>query len=124
MSVPEHLMYTSEHEWLDVRDGVATVGVTEYAADALGDIVFIQPPETGASIEAGNVCGELESTKSVSDLFAPVAGEVIAVNSAVVDDPGLLNTDPYGAGWLFRVRMTTTADLLDAVGYKALIEAD
>ena len=126
MSVPEQLRYTEEHEWvagLDNEDGVVTVGITAYAADALGDIVFVQLPEEGAAIEAGEPCGEAESTKSVSDLYAPVTGEVTAVNAAVADDPGMINSDPYGEGWLFKVRIDSDpSDLLDAAAYAKLIE--
>ncbi|MCW2937143.1 MAG: glycine cleavage system protein [Actinomycetia bacterium] len=126
MSVPEQLRYTEEHEWvagLDNEDGVVTVGITAYAADALGDIVFVELPEEGAAIEAGEPCGEAESTKSVSDLYAPVTGEVTAVNAAVADDPGMINSDPYGEGWLFKVRVDSDpSDLLDAAAYAKLIE--
>jgi len=126
VSVPEQLRYTEEHEWvagLDNEDGVVTVGITAYAADALGDIVFVQLPEEGAAIEAGEPCGEAESTKSVSDLYAPVTGEVTAVNAAVGDDPGMINSDPYGEGWLFKVRIDSDpSDLLDAAAYAKLIE--
>jgi glycine cleavage system H protein len=126
VSVPEQLRYTEEHEWvagLDNEDGVVTVGITAYAADALGDIVFVELPEVGAAIEAGEPCGEAESTKSVSDLYAPVTGEVTAVNAAVADDPGMINSDPYGEGWLFKVRVDSDpSDLLDAAAYAKLIE--
>jgi glycine cleavage system H protein len=126
VSVPEQLRYTEEHEWvagLDNEDGVVTVGITAYAADALGDIVFVQLPEEGAAIEAGEPCGEAESTKSVSDLYAPVTGEVTAVNAAVADDPGMINSDPYGEGWLFKVRVDSDpSDLLDAAAYAKIIE--
>jgi glycine cleavage system H protein len=126
VSVPEQLRYTEEHEWvagLDNEDGVVTVGITAYAADALGDIVFVELPEEGAAIEAGEPCGEAESTKSVSDLYAPVTGEVTAVNAAVADDPGMINSDPYGEGWLFKVRVDSDpSDLLDAAAYAKLIE--
>ena len=126
MSVPEQLRYTEEHEWvagLDNEDGIVTVGITAYAADALGDIVFVELPEEGAAIEAGEPCGEAESTKSVSDLYAPVTGEVTAVNAAVADDPGMINSDPYGEGWLFKVRVDSDpSDLLDAAAYAKLIE--
>ena len=106
MSNPQQLRYSKEHEWLSAaEDGVVTVGITEFAADALGDIVYVQLPEVGATVTAGETCGELESTKSVSDLYSPVTGEVTEVNEAVVDDPSLVNTDPYGGGWLFKVRV-------------------
>ncbi|ONK11027.1 glycine cleavage system protein GcvH [Streptomyces sp. MP131-18] len=110
MSNPQHLRYSKEHEWLTAADnGVATVGITEYAATALGDVVFVQLPETGSAVTAGEPCGELESTKSVSDLYAPVSGEVTEVNQDVVDDPALVNSAPFEGGWLFRVRLDTSA---------------
>lgn len=115
---PGDLGYTREHEWVR-GDGEATVGITGYAADALGDVVFVQLPDVGTTVGAGEVCGELESTKSVSDLYAPVGGEVTAVNDAVVADPSIVNSDPYGAGWLFKVRVTDRGELLDAAGYAA-----
>jgi glycine cleavage system H protein len=121
MSVPTHLKYTAEHEWLDLRDGSATVGVTAYAADALGDVVYVEMPAVGSRVSAGEACGELESTKSVSDLYAPADGEVLEVNQAVVDDPALLNQDPYDRGWLFRMTVEGSPDLLDAAAYNALI---
>ncbi|MDX6427722.1 MAG: glycine cleavage system protein, partial [Streptosporangiaceae bacterium] len=99
MSIPEQLRYTEEHEWvagLDGESGVVTVGITAYAADALGDIVYVQLPDEGATVEAGEPCGEAESTKSVSDVYAPVSGEVTSVNSAATEDPAMINTDPYG----------------------------
>jgi len=126
MSVPEQLRYTEEHEWvagLDSEDGIVTIGITAYAADALGDIVYVQLPEEGASVEAGEPCGEAESTKSVSDIYSPVSGEVSAVNAAVTEDPAMINTDPYGEGWLYRVRLQgDPGDLLDAAAYAKLIE--
>jgi glycine cleavage system H protein len=126
VSIPEQLRYTEEHEWIadhDADDGVVTVGITAYAADALGDIVYVSLPEEGADVSAGEPCGEAESTKSVSDIFAPVSGEVTAVNSAVADDPSVINTDPYGEGWLFKVRTEDESGaLLDAASYAKLIE--
>ncbi|KOV77076.1 glycine cleavage system protein H [Nocardia sp. NRRL S-836] len=117
------MLYTAEHEWVDWTPGTQdplTCGITEYAADALGDIVFVQLPEVGAKVVSNEVCGELESTKSVSDLFSPVTGEVLEVNSAVVDDPAIINTDPYGAGWLFKVRVDSAEGLLTAAKYAEL----
>jgi glycine cleavage system H protein len=119
---PEQLRYSKEHEWLATEAGVATVGITSHAADALGDVVFVQLPEAGSAVTAGQVCGELESTKSVSELYSPVSGEVTEVNSAVVDDPSLVNTEPFADGWLFRVRVTQEADdLLSAAEYESFI---
>jgi len=126
MSVPEELQYTAEHEWVTLHGSTATVGITEHAANALGDVVYVSPPEVGAAVTAEEPCGELESTKSVSDLFAPVTGEVTEVNADVVDDPGLINSDPYGGGWLFKVRLDGDAPggLLSAEEYTQLIKAD
>jgi glycine cleavage system H protein len=120
MSVPTNLNYTAEHEWLDLQDGTATVGVTTFAADALGDVVYVELPTVGAKVSRGESCGEIESTKSVSDLYAPADGEVVEVNQAVADDPGLLNTDPFGKGWLFRLAITGSPELLDAAAYVTL----
>ncbi|MGW5423985.1 glycine cleavage system protein GcvH [Streptomyces sp. NPDC003943] len=121
MSNPQQLRYSKEHEWLSaVEDGVATVGITEHAANALGDIVYVQLPEVGDTVTAGESCGELESTKSVSELYAPVTGEVVAANQDVVDDPSLVNTAPFEGGWLFKVRLTgEPEDLLTADEYTA-----
>ncbi|RLK62317.1 glycine cleavage system protein GcvH [Actinokineospora cianjurensis] len=118
MSNPENLGYTTDHEWVDLGDpAAATVGVTKYAADALGDVVYVQLPEVGATLTTGEACGEIESTKSVSDLFAPADGVVVEINEAVVDTPELVNTDPFGDGWLFRVRVDGEPELLDAAAY-------
>jgi glycine cleavage system H protein len=121
MSNPQHLHYSKEHEWLTApADGVATVGITAFAADALGDVVYVQLPEIGQRVEAGETCGELESTKSVSDLYSPASGEVVEVNQAVVDDPALVNSAPFEDGWLFRIRLDgEPADLLSADEYAA-----
>ncbi|MFE7582280.1 glycine cleavage system protein GcvH [Streptomyces gardneri] len=121
MSNPQQLRYTKEHEWLsDAVDGVATVGITEFAANALGDVVYAQLPAVGDTVAAGETCGELESTKSVSDLYSPVSGEVVAANQDVVDDPSLVNTAPFEGGWLFKVRVEGEPDeLLSADEYTA-----
>ncbi|HEY2550440.1 MAG TPA: glycine cleavage system protein GcvH [Streptosporangiaceae bacterium] len=105
MTVPDDLSYTAEHEWVAIDGTVASVGITDHAQGALGDVVFVSVPAVGAKVTAGEPCGEVESTKSVSDLYSPVDGEVMEVNGAVDDDPSLVNSDPYGAGWLFRVRL-------------------
>ncbi|SDC26643.1 glycine cleavage system protein GcvH [Actinokineospora iranica] len=121
MSIPENLGYTEEHEWVDLADsGVATVGITEFAAKNLGDVVFVQLPEVGAKITRGEPCGEVESVKAVSELYSPVDGEVVEINEAVIDSPELVNTDPYGDGWMFRARVAEEPDLLDAAAYDAL----
>ncbi|MFC9508724.1 glycine cleavage system protein GcvH [Streptomyces sp. NPDC057002] len=121
MSNPKELRYSKEHEWLSgAEDGVSTIGITEHAANALGDVVFVQLPEVGATLSAGETCGELESTKSVSDLYSPVSGEVTEVNEDVVNDPSLVNSAPFEGGWLFKVRVTDEpGDLLSADEYTA-----
>ncbi|AYL38382.1 glycine cleavage system protein GcvH [Streptomyces fungicidicus] len=123
MSNPTQLRYSKEHEWLSAaEDGVSTVGITEHAANALGDVVFVQLPEVGDGVTAGETCGELESTKSVSDLYCPVTGEVTEINEDVVNDPSLVNSAPFEGGWLFKVRITDEpADLLTAAEYDAHI---
>jgi glycine cleavage system H protein len=123
VSIPENLQYTKEHEWLSVADGVATVGITAFAAESLGDIVFVQLPEAGSTVTAGEVFGEVESTKSVSELYAPVSGEVVEVNEATSDRPEVINSDPYTEGWLLKVRLTgDVPELLDAAAYAALTQ--
>ncbi|MFG1667383.1 glycine cleavage system protein GcvH [Streptomyces sp. Y7] len=121
MSNPQQLRYSKEHEWLSTaEDGVSTVGITEFAANALGDVVFAQLPEVGSTVTAGETCGELESTKSVSDLYSPVTGEITEINEDVVNDPSLVNSAPFEGGWLFKVRITEEpADLLSADEYVA-----
>ncbi|MFF8829972.1 glycine cleavage system protein GcvH [Streptomyces sp. NPDC015131] len=119
MSNPQQLRYSKEHEWLSAaEDGVSVVGITEHAANALGDVVYVQLPAVGDTVTAGETCGELESTKSVSDLYSPVTGEVVEANQDVVDDPSLVNTAPFEGGWLFKVRVTDEPeDLLSADEY-------
>ncbi|GGU44438.1 glycine cleavage system H protein [Streptomyces albospinus] len=121
MDNPQQLRYSKEHEWLSAaEDGVSTVGITEHAANALGDVVFVQLPEVGATVTAGESCGELESTKSVSDLYAPVDGEITEVNEDVASDPSLVNSAPFEGGWLFKVKITgEPEDLLTADEYTA-----
>ena len=121
MSLPEGLSYTAEHEWVAVDGDVARIGITDYAAEKLGDVVFVELPAVGAAVTAGTVVGELESTKSVGELYAPVDGEVVEMNDAVVDDPSLVNSDPYGAGWLIAVRFTELPSLLTAEEYAAQV---
>lgn len=120
MSNPQQLRYSKEHEWLSAadQDGVSTIGITEYAANALGDVVYVQLPDVGSTVAAGETCGELESTKSVSDLYAPVSGEVTEINEDVVNDPALVNSAPFEGGWLFKVKVTDEPDdLLSAEEY-------
>ncbi|GAA0725994.1 glycine cleavage system protein GcvH [Dactylosporangium roseum] len=125
--IPEDLRYTAEHEWLAPADaGAFKVGITHFAQDALGDIVFVQLPEVGATVKAGDSFGEIESTKSVSEIYAPVSGEVVAVNAALESTPELLNSDPYGDGWLVRLKAddpSAVDGLLDAAAYRELTEA-
>jgi glycine cleavage system H protein len=119
---PDDLKYTAEHEWIRLDGDTAEVGITDYAQDQLGDIVYVSLPESGAEIEAGASVGELESTKSVSDIFAPLSGTVTEVNSQLDQTPELVNSDPYGRGWLLRIQVadaTATEKLLDADGYRA-----
>jgi len=120
----DSLKYTEEHEWVSLDGDVATVGITDYAADKLGDVVFVDLPASGSGVSSGQVCGEIESTKSVGELYAPVDGEVVEVNDAVVDDPSLVNSDPYGAGWLVKLRVEASAveALLDREAYVAFTE--
>lgn len=125
MTVPEHLRYSSDHEWISIDGGRARIGITDYAQDALGDVVFVQIPRVGATVSAGDAMSEVESTKSVSDIFAPLTGTVVAVNDVLGDHPEVLNTDPYGAGWICEIEIADPGqvdDLLDAAGYRALIE--
>jgi glycine cleavage system H protein len=129
VSVPEQLRYSEEHEWVagvGGEDGIVTVGITAHAADALGEIVFLElQPAEGETVEAGEPCGEVESTKSVSDVYSPVSGEITAINSAVVDEPKVINDDPYGEGWLIKVRMADPSELdalMDAASYQAFVD--
>jgi len=122
MTAAPDLLYTAEHEWLSLADDVATVGITAFAADALGDIVYVSLPAVGDTIAAGEPCGELESTKSVSDLYAPASGVVVEVNEAVVELPESVGTDPFGAGWLFRIRVQALGETLSADAYAELTQ--
>ena len=122
--VPTELRYTKDHEWVRVEDDEATIGITKYAAEQLGDIVFVELPATSTSIDQFATFGVVESVKAVSDLFAPIGGEVTAANDELTGTPELVNSDPYGAGWMIRVRVadaTQLEELLDAAAYDALI---
>ena len=121
MALQNTLRYTSEHEWLDVHGDIATVGITAYAAEKLGDVVFVDLPAVGASVANGKIVGEIESTKSVGELFAPVDGTVTEVNDAVVANPELVNSDPFGEGWLIKVSFTELPTLLSFDEYTALV---
>ena len=123
-NVPAELSYTSEHEWVSAltAEGTVRVGITDHAQDALGDVVYVDLPSVGDSVAAEDSFGEIESTKSVSDLFAPIAGEIVAVNEGLEDDPALVKSDPYGEGWIIEIRPENAddlANLLDAEAYKA-----
>ena len=120
-AVPADLQYTAEHEWVRLEGDVATVGITQFAADALGDVVYVDLPKVGASVTSGSIVGEVESTKSVGELYAPLDGEVVEANDAVVDAPETINSDPYGDGWLVKVRVSETPTLMSADEYRALI---
>jgi glycine cleavage system H protein len=131
MSIPAELRYTPEHEWVALDGTTASVGITEYAAQQLGDVVYVSLPSPGTSVTAGEPCGEVESVKSVSDLYSPVDGEVAEVNSELEGDPSLVNAEPYAAGWLFRVRVPQDGDgqpalppdLLSAAEYEELTKS-
>ena len=117
-SIPNELSYTKEHEWVSSVDQTFTMGITDYAQAALGDIVYVQLPKIGESVVAGKVCGEVESTKSVSDIYAPVTGTIVAINEALSNSPESINSDPYGAGWLAKIEVTAApSDLLTAAQY-------
>ena len=105
MSIPDELRYTAEHEWVAISGTTASVGITDYAQQALGDVVYVSVPAPGTRVTAGEPCGEVESTKSVSDIYSPVDGEVSEVNADLEDDPALVNSDPYGAGWLMKIQL-------------------
>jgi len=131
MSIPDGLRFTAEHEWVSVEGAVASVGITEYASQQLGDVVYVSLPSVGAEVTAGEPCGEVESVKSVSDLYSPVDGEVTEVNGELEDDPSLVNAEPYTAGWMFRVRVAQGSDgdaalphdLLTAAEYEELTKS-
>jgi len=125
MQIPDDLRYSSDHEWVRLEDGKARIGITDYAQDALGDVVFVDLPEVGAAVSAGQSISEVESTKSVSDIYAPVGGTVVEVNADLADNPERLNEDPYGEGWIFVLTVDDPAavdGLLDAAAYRALVE--
>ncbi|MFT5201525.1 MAG: glycine cleavage system H protein [Candidatus Aldehydirespiratoraceae bacterium] len=125
MNVPDGLRYSSDHEWVKVDGNVALIGITDYAQDALGDVVYVDLPAAGTVMTAAESFGEVESTKSVSELYAPISGEIAAVNDALADEPEKLNADPYGEGWIIRVEMSNPTELdglIDADAYRALID--
>ena len=122
MSVPGDLQYTKSHEWVRVEDGVATVGITDHAQDELGDVVFVELPDEGTTLDAGESFGTVESVKAVSDLYTPIGGEVVEVNSALNDAPEKINEDPYGEGWIVKLRTSGEAELLSAEGYEKVLQ--
>ena len=125
MNIPENLRYTVDHEWVFIDDGKAKVGITDYAQDALGDVVFVDIPELGKKVTVGETVTEVESTKSVSDIYAPLEGEIVEINQELDDSPELLNGDPYGEGWIFILQLSETAStesLLSPNEYRELVE--
>ncbi|HUV19017.1 MAG TPA: glycine cleavage system protein GcvH [Ilumatobacteraceae bacterium] len=125
MNIPAELRYSSDHEWVRVDGSTATIGITEYAQDALGDVVFVEMPDAGLAVAAGESFSEVESTKSVSDIYAPITGSIAEVNAELESQPELLNSDPYGAGWICRIEIGDPSELdglMDAEAYRALTE--
>lgn len=124
MQIPENLKYTQDHEWIAVDGELATIGITDYAQGELGDLVFIELPDVGAEVSQGHSFGTVEAVKAVSDLFAPVSGEVVEINARLSDDPETVNKDPYGEGWMIKVRISNVDELeklLNAAAYKELV---
>jgi glycine cleavage system H protein len=124
-AIPDDVRYSSDHEWIAVRGNTVRMGITDYAQGALGDVVYVQVPSIGATVRAGDTMSEVESTKSVSDIYAPVSGTIVAVNDALADRPETVNSDPYGEGWICEIELSDPAqldELLDAAGYRALVE--
>ncbi len=127
MDFPEELKYTEEHEWVLVEDDIATIGITDFAQDQLGDVVFAELPEVGDNLEAGATLGVVESVKAVSDVYAPVSGEVVEINEDLLDEPETLNNSPYDAGWMAKVKLTDSSaldELMDATAYQEFVEKD
>jgi glycine cleavage system H protein len=123
-NTPADLQYTKSHEWVRIEGDQATIGISDYAQDSLGDVVYIELPEVGASYDAGTIFGAVESVKAASDLYMPIAGGIIEANQEVIDSPELLNSDPYGAGWLLKVRVTAESnELLDASAYEQYVNS-
>lgn len=123
VNTPDELRYTNDHEWARAEDGAVRIGITDFAQDALGDVVFIQLPAKGTTVKRGDILGEIESTKSVSEVYAPISGEVVAVNAQLSDTPEKVNEDPYGEGWICTISPSTPGeleDLLDAASYREL----
>jgi glycine cleavage system H protein len=124
LSIPDDLQYTRSHEWVRMEEGTATIGITDHAQEELGDVVFVELPEEGTSIEAGDSFGTVESVKAVSDLYTPVGGEVVEVNSSLEDAPEKINDDPYGEGWIVKLQTSEEADLLSPEEYEKVVEEE
>jgi glycine cleavage system H protein len=124
LNIPEDLQYTKSHEWVRMDGDTATIGITDHAQDELGDVVFVELPDAGASFDAGESFGTVESVKAVSDLYTPVGGEVVEVNSALEDAPENINEDPYGEGWIVKLRTTDEPDLLSPQEYEKVVEEE
>ncbi|MEE4254713.1 MAG: glycine cleavage system protein GcvH [Desulfuromusa sp.] len=127
MDFPEELKYTEEHEWVLVEDDIATIGITDFAQDQLGDVVFVELPEVGDNVEAGETFGVVESVKAVSDVYAPVSGEVVEINEDLLDEPETLNNSPYDAGWMVKVKLSDSSaldELMDVAAYQEFVEKD
>ena len=124
MSVPEELQYTRSHEWVRTEGDTATIGITDHAQEELGDIVFVELPDVGATFDVGDAFGTVESVKAVSDLYAPIGGEVVEVNETLNDAPEKINEDPYGDGWIVRLRVSDDGDLLSSSDYEQLLEEE
>lgn len=127
MNFPEELKYTDEHEWVLVEDDVVTVGITDFAQDQLGDVVFVELPEVGDSVEAGSTFGVVESVKAVSDVYSPVTGEIVEINESLPDEPEVVNTSPYEDGWMIKVKLSDASsidDLMDVTAYQEFVEKD
>lgn len=127
MNFPADLKYTKSHEWAKIDNGIATIGITDFAQDSLGDVVYFDMPEVGDSLSAGDTLGEVESVKAVSDVYTPLSGEIVEVNDDLNDTPELVNEDPYGKGWVIKIRLTDpaeTADLLDMEAYQKNCEGE
>jgi glycine cleavage system H protein len=124
LNIPEDLQYTDSHEWVRIEGDTATIGITDHAQDELGDVVFVELPDEGATFDAGESFGTVESVKAVSDLYTPVGGEVVEVNSALEDAPENINEDPYGEGWIVKLRTTDRAELLSPEEYEKVVEEE
>jgi glycine cleavage system H protein len=124
LSIPDDLQYTKSHEWVRAEDGTVTIGITDHAQEELGDVVFVELPEVGATIESGDSFGTVESVKAVSDLYTPVGGEVVEVNSSLEDAPEKINDDPYGEGWIVKLSSSEEADLLSPEEYEKVVEEE